>query len=411
MHTTTHRTLPNRSRTFDPDRILDPEVLLDPMPFYTAMRTHDPVHWNPATRSWYLTRYHDVERLLRNDHLGARDKSAALAAMTAEEQAAFAPVERFLRKWLVFSDPPYQSAVRRHVQRVFTPHAVSAHGAALEDAAYRRTAVLGSTGADLLRDVVRPYTLDVICRFLGIREDERATVLGWSDQVMTYLSTAELDIPAALATGAAIDALTTYVTDSVLPREEGPVAALLHGLHQDGRLAADEVTATFTQILTGGVDPVANAAVHGLVMLAEAPRQRAVLDDGEAGCTAAVEETLRLSAPFHFAPRTALDSVELGHGRTAAPGERVVLVLAAANRDPAVFDHPDAFDVGRRGPRHLSFGRGGHFCLGSVLARQSMAALFRAFHASCPDAGPGTLRPVRRAAFGSTSFDAVPLFV
>ncbi|MEU8773161.1 cytochrome P450 [Streptomyces sp. NPDC048606] len=407
--TTTAPALPV-APAFDPREILSAEVALDPAAFFARLRAHEPVHWNEPTRSWYVTRHADVEALLMESALGARDKTEMLAAMTGDMRAAFAPVEEFLGKWLVFADPPYQLKARKALQRAFTPRSLAPFTDTVRVAAEEAAARLEPGEGDLFRQVARPYALTAICAFLGIEDAEREDVLRWSDALIGYLSMPVLDKGTALAAGRAVRELTAYVTGTVLPRGSGPMAALLGGLYADGSLDDREVTALFAQLLTGGAEPVATAAAVGMAELLADPEQHRALRTGEVPYAAAVEEALRHSSPFHFAPRTALrDFAYAGH--RIAKGQRVVLVLAAADRDPEVFEDPDRFDVRRTGGRHVAFGRGGHFCLGAALARMEVEALFRALDARHPGLRAGTPALVREPAFGVTSVSSIPCLV
>ncbi|MFJ8645333.1 cytochrome P450 [Streptomyces sp. NPDC093546] len=397
---------------FSPEEILAPEVALDPAPFFARLRAHEPVHWNEPTRSWYVTRHADVETLLLEPALGARDKTAMLAAMTEDMRAAFAPVERFLGKWLVFADPPYQLKARKALQRAFTPRSLAPFAQTLRACAEEAVQALRPGEGDLFQQVARPYALTAICAFLGIEDRERDAVTGWSDALIRYLSMPVLEKETALAADLAVRELTAYVTGTVLPRAAGPMAALLASLHADGagELDAQEVTALFAQLLTGGAEPVATAAAVGLACLLADPEQHRALRTGEVPYGAAVEESVRFASPFNFAPRTAREDFAYA-GRRIAKGDRVVLVLAAADRDPEVFADPDRFDIRRTGGRHVAFGRGGHFCLGAALARMEIEALFRAVDEHRPGLRGGHPAMVREPAFGVTSVSAIPCLV
>jgi cytochrome P450 len=399
-----------RVALFDPAEILAPATALDPAPFFARLRESDPVHWSPHTQSWYVTTYTDVGALLVSDALRARDKSAMLAALPAERRARYASVESFLGKWLVFSDPPYQLKARTAIQRAFTPRALVEFSDTLRTHAAAAAAALAPGPSDLFGDVALPFALDLVCSFLGIRSEERAAVLAWSGRLIAYLALAELDDRTAEGAGQAAKELTEFVTRTVLPRADAPMAALLNGVLSSGLLDSLDVTALFAQMLTGGVEPTATTAAYGLWLLASEPEQWKAVQAGEVGYPAAVDEILRLASPFHFAPRTARHDLVV-RGRGIAAGQRVVLVLAAANRDPAVYPSPDAFDVRRGGPGQLAFGRGGHFCLGAALVRQAVEALVRAVQARHPGLRPGTTPVRRRPAFGVTSLAEVPCLV
>ncbi|GHC47310.1 cytochrome P450 [Streptomyces cinnamoneus] len=395
------------------EEILDPATLADPYPFFAGLRAHDPVHWNEPTGSWYVARYRDVHDLLTDPRLGAPTGDALIASLPPAERAVYRTVEDFFARWMVFSDPPHQVRIRTCLQRSFTPAAVAALAPSLQRHAERAVAafaVSADPAGDLIEDLARPFALDVVCDLLGIAAEERAEVSGWSDTLMAYLAAAEPAPTVAGAAGEAVAALTSYVGGTVLPRGQGLLARTLGPGVTTGELTPADAAATFAQLLTGGVEPVSTAAGVAVTALHAAPDQLHDLRAGRLPYEHAVEEALRFDPPFHFAPRQARASLRVG-GRTIRAGDRVVLLLASANRDEEQFPRAGTYDA-RRGPvPHLAFGRGGHYCIGGVLARRQITTLLQELDRRLPGLRIDGDAVRRSPSFGSTVLRPTPCMI
>ncbi len=395
-----------------PEEILDPAVLTDPFPFFARLRRLDPVHWSEATGSWYVAAYDDVHRLLTDERLGSAPSKALLDSYTPEQHEVVAPVEEFFCRWLVFSDPPHQLRMRTLLQRAFTPAAVTSLRPLIEERAAAASDSLASAtaGADVVEHLARPFALDVVSTLLGIAPGERAQVLAWSDALMAYIGSAPEELDRARAARAAIDGLIPYVTDTVIARGEGRLAEALGPGLAAGELAPVDAAAVFAQLLTGGIEPLGTGLAGAMLALHQAPDQLADVRQGVIAYEHAVEESLRHNPPFHFAPRHAIGDLTVG-GRDIRRGQRVVLLLASANRDEQRFPNGEQFNA-RRGPvAHLAFGRGGHYCLGAVLARTQIAAALRAVDRRLPKLRLDVSAARREPSFGRTILRPVPAVV
>jgi cytochrome P450 len=395
----------------DPAGLLQESFLLDPYPLLAEMRRRDPIHWNPLTNAWYVTRYADVADLLVDPRLSSPSAEAELAAMPEGQRRIVAPVHDFFAYWMVFADPPYQSNVRGLLRQAFAPPAVEALQPRIMRIAAKAVTRFTTSGRDLMTDLAQPFALSTAAILLGIEEGEFAQVTLWSEELMAFLNRSRLDLDQVRSTQQAIDELTDYVIGTVVPRAGGPVATVLRTGLNSGALDARAASATFAQLLTGGLEPVSNALGVALIALHGHPRQLLAVRDGEVPYSAAVEEALRFDPPFHSAPRQARTDITLGAARIRK-GDSVILVLASANRDENEFADPDQFDVRRPRPiRHLAFGRGGHYCLGSFLARQEITALLRALDDLAPSLSVDVPGARRLPAFGATILRPVPAFV
>ena len=303
---------------------------------------------------------------------------------------------------LVNMDDPRHARLRRIVSRAFAPRRLEALDVEIAEIVDEIVTRLERRGSgDFVADAARELPIHVICSMLGIPRERRGYVLSRIDVMTEYsgvrgemhrLATARL----LLGNLRAIVDLRRFVVGLGRQRRRDPGDDILSALvtaDVDGeRLSLRELGSFFDLLLVAGNETVRNAASHGLVLLSEHPGQRERLAaDPDALMGTAIEEIVRMCSPIIQFRRTLTRDHEL-RGHPLPAGSKVVLFYGSANRDEAVFDAPDAFDVGRRPNPHVGFGGpGAHLCLGAHLARRELGALFRAVLARLPHlrtAGP-----------------------
>ena len=368
-----------------------PEAAADPYPAYARLRARDPVHWSARLGAWVLTRYDDVMAAQRDRRFSADRASPFADRMDAAARPEAARMGRVLARWMVFSDPPRHTALRRLTVEAFTPTAVSAlrgRIAALVDSLLDDMAAAGSE-AELMAAFAKPLPALVIAHILGVPERDTGRFRRWSDDIADVVGARRGD-PARLERGAAaLAALDDYLAGIVAERRRAGasgalVDALIAARDADAALGEDELVANCALLLFAGHETTTNLIGNGVRLLLERPEQFAALRADPALAAGAVEEILRYEGAAHAIARIALEDVEL-RGKTIARGDRVFLMLGAANRDPEAFADPEAFDVRRRPSRHLAFGYGPHFCVGAPLARLEGEVALSRLAARFPD--------------------------
>jgi pimeloyl-[acyl-carrier protein] synthase len=389
--------------------LLDPAVLADPYPLFHRLRAEDPVHHEPDLGFWALTRYADAVIVLREPalfsseiHDGPRPGSPGLTT----------------KGWFVFLDPPRHTRLRALAHAAFTPPVVERLRPRIQTIVDELLdGVAGADGFDLIAHVAFPLPAIVIAELLGVPAGDRERFKAWSRDLaavgglLRMATDAAERMAHARASGAALDA---YVRDIVRERRRAPrddlVSRLAHARAADGALSEDEIVDTCVLLLFAGHETTMNLIGNGMLALLRHPGALRRLREDPALIPSAVEELLRYDSPVQARVRVAREAVEIG-GRRIAKGERVLVLLGAANRDPARFPEPDRLDVARPDNRHLAFGHGIHFCTGAPLARLEGAIAVRTLLARFPRLALAAGTLVWRATLTLRGLTALPVAV
>lgn len=367
--------------------------LADPFPAWERLLREDPVHHHGplvlvAPHRHVKSLIRDSERLSNSTMTSGTRAEAIMQSLTEEQRQAHLEVSAFESLYLSRSDGPQHRRLRNVAHQAFTPRRI----AAMEGAVVRYTEQMiaeSMTGdvVDLMPRLAYQLPLMVIVDMLGVPEDQREMIHDWSNRLGRNRGG---DDPAALMDAhAAMAEFRHYVEEVVLPaRRENPGTDLVSALmeaHDGDRLADQELTAMFVILLFAGHETTTNLIGNGLVELMRHRDQWDRLCADPSLIPYAVEELLRWVTPVQWLGRVATQSFELD-GVAIEAGQTVFPVLAAANRDPAVFADAERFDVTRADAKdHLALGFGPHFCIGNALARLEATVAFRTLATRFPE--------------------------
>jgi cytochrome P450 len=352
----------------------DPGVLSDPFPLYARMRDEDPAHWSPRLRAWVLTRYDDVRRVCLDTQGMSSDRLRPFfTSLPSEERARVGELMRYLTLWMVFCDPPEHTRLRRLAAKVFNArsmHALRADIGAIT--AWLLDGMRGREELDFIAEFAGPLPALVIMRMLGVPNAELGRLKRLSDEMALFIGSAR-DTPDKYARAeAATTEMAELFRGLIKLRRRRPATDLLTELTQvedaGDKLTEDELVATCVLLLFAGHETTTHHLANGLRALLEFPAELARLRERPTLSAAAVEELLRFDGPIGALVRIVQEPLTL-HGKALGQGDRVFLLMNAANRDPRAYDQPDRLDLGRHGVPHLTFGFGAHICLGFPLAR------------------------------------------
>jgi cytochrome P450 len=327
----------------------------------------------PELGTVIFLRYSDVMEALQSRNFGA------IGVRYYEQQGwREGPYIDWVRRTVVFLDPPDHDRLRGLLSRAFTPRQVARVRPITEALASELVgAALEIGDVDLYDAFAQRLPLQVICGLLAIPSIDHHAVGEWTAALS--LATATPTPEARIGADRAIVAFDEYVSALIAERRARPGEDLLSELiaveEGGARLSKDELVAMVVQMLYAGHETTRNLIGNGLYTLLQHPAQLARLRREPALLPGAVEEMLRYEPPILFVSRVAQADLDWA-GVAVRKGDLVHLGLASANRDPEHWGHPDEFEVGRTPMRNLSFGWGMHFCLGASIARMEGRVAF-----------------------------------
>ncbi|MEU8106011.1 cytochrome P450 [Nonomuraea muscovyensis] len=361
---------------FDP---WNPDFVAHPYDAYAELRRDAPVSYFEPTGQWLISRYADVNALLRDRRLGrAYLHTATHEEFGREPEPEFQePFWRVVRAGMLDVEPPVHTRLRRLVSRAFTPRMVeSLRPRVRAIAAGLVDTFVEKGGGDLIAEVAEPLPVTVIADMLGVPEADRPLLRPWSADICGMY---ELNpSPEAQHTAVrAADEFAGYLRGLARERAARPGEDLISALAQIDELTEDELVGTCVLLLNAGHEATVNVTGNGWWSLFRNPAELARLREDRSLLPTAVEELMRWDTPLQMFERWVLEDIEV-HGTRIPRGSEVALLFGSANRDPEVFADPDRLDVGRADNPHISFGAGIHFCLGAPLARIELIESFGA---------------------------------
>ncbi|HZD22257.1 MAG TPA: cytochrome P450, partial [Acidimicrobiia bacterium] len=356
------------------------DTYLDDFPHaaFSRLRREDPVSWvteSDGSGFWAITKYDDVVEVSRDYQRFTASRGIRIEEMDPEELEA--------RRSMMEFDPPEHTRLRRLVQPGFSPKVTATYEEAfrrLVDVVLDRVLPLGKF--DFVTEIARELPIRMLCRLLGIPEEDARQMVAWGDQMISNadpeytpviidkVDTEEYRLlpfrsPAALE-------VFRYAEDIAMERRRSPqhdIITTLLTAEPDGEPLSDlEFKNFFTLMMVAGNETTRHTISHGLVYLRQNPEQLKWWRDDIAGRSAiATDEILRASSVTMHFRRTATGDTEI-RGVPIGAGDRVVIWYTSANYDETVFEDPYRLDLSRKPNPHLTFGTGRHKCLGASLA-------------------------------------------
>jgi hypothetical protein len=341
----------------------DYQIHEDPYPTYARLRDEAPLYRNDDLNFWALSRHEDVLTAFRNPAQLSNRFGVSL------DPAAYGPDAHRAMSFLAM-DPPDHTRMRSLVSKVFTPRRV----AELEDGVRTLAVEHVDTAVehdcfDFVADFAGLLPMDVISEMIGVPRSDRAELRRLADLLMHRVEGFN-DVPPEGVEAAF--AMAGYFEDMVRTRRSRPAgdltSALLAADVGGDRLVDDEIISFLFLMVVAGNETTTKLLANAWYWGWRFPDERAKVLDDPGRIPDWVEETLRYDTSSQMLLRVTTGDVEL-HGHVLPDGERVLLLVGSANRDPRCFDDPDRYDIDRDTSKLVSFGSGRHFCLGAALAR------------------------------------------
>jgi hypothetical protein len=398
----------------------DPEFQADPYPTYAKLRELEPIAYREnedGFRNFWLTRHEDVVAVLRDPGYYSPAAPDELRQPGIPEK--FRRLGELLDHMMLLRDGIDHARLRSLVNKAFTPRMVQKLVPRIESIADGLIGAACSRGRgeiDVISAIATPLPVFVVAELLGVPTHEQTRFKQWSDEIAVVLdgSVRTAGLPQAADSAAELaDFLRGVVAERRRRPQQDLISAMIAARDEKDVLTDDELIANAILILLAGHETTTNLIGNGLYALLQHPEELQRLRRTPSLAEAAVEECLRFDSPVQLTARKPHDDVEFRGTRIPADTE-VTLSLGAANRDPAVFEDPERFDVTRFAPpnrpgRILSFGLGSHFCLGAPLARLEGAIALRRLVERLPEFKLAEPTPPRRAGLVLRGLASLPI--
>jgi cytochrome P450 len=389
--------------------LLRPDVLDNPYPLFQRLRAQDPIHRDPSGRGWMVSRYDDAEKVLAD-----RRFSSQRMLNAQERQGMSGAVLKALARQMLFMDPPDHTRLRSLFTKAFTPSRMEALKpqvgemvSELLDRAEERGRQM-----DFIQDFAIPLPVTVIAQLLGVPTTDWLSLREWSVALGKLLGGRELTLQESTESQMGVMQFVKYFADLIAERRKNPAPDMVSGLiaveEQGDRLSTEELIVNLILLLAAGHGTTTHLLGNGLLALSRHPQEWKFLVDNPAVTPGAVNELLRFDGPVQVTGREATDDIALGT-RTIRKGERVTVLLGAANHDESRFADPDRLNLQRPGVRPLSFGHGIHTCLGAALARMEAQVAFSGLARRYPHFSITTDAPQRNPSIAFRGLLSLPV--
>lgn len=350
----------------------DPAFQANPYPLYHQLRSVEPIHQS-FKGMWVVTRYADAKAVLRDPRFcvdkmpnSVKHKSNYL------EQRNFDRLAQAIDKWLIFLDPPEHTRLRGLVSKAFSSASLQRLRPQIQQITNELISKVRTQGfMDIISDFACPLPCNVIAAILGIPVEDWFKLYHWSDELSNILDPLRSLEDYEQMNKVALE-FTDYFKNLIAQRQQSPQQDLLSALiavkEQDNKLSEEEIISVCMLLFFTGEETTVNLIGNGMLALLRHPEQMQQIKIQPTLIQNAVEEILRYDSPIQITTRVATENIDIDNV-TIRSGEKVLVILGAANRDPAQFPDPDRFDITRANNSHLAFADGIHYCLGAALTR------------------------------------------
>ncbi len=367
-----------------PAPILSPQFFANTTPVYAWLREHDPVHKIEMINTWFVSRHADAVNILDDN------ENFSVEGMPVSQ--AWAPEVQSIMRTL-FMDDPDHARLRGVVDDFFKPSAVKKREAKVQqiiDDAIAEIAESGDRTIDLQKQFAYTVPIDVLSMILGLPKNDFELFHAWAPRLNSALMPFQTEEQRADGAKIAIE-VRDYLLDllrsgQVSPDGDETVMSLLVDAVNNGTMTEDELAPQAVQLYIGGHETTLHLIGLTLHALLTHPEEKAKVMADPSRAIKAAEETVRWDGVSHGIGRRVVNDYSL-HGVTMKANDMLFVGNASANRDPEVFENPDAFDLDRKGrAAHLGFGRGLRYCLGQNLAKLETRLAVVSFFEAFPDA-------------------------
>jgi cytochrome P450 len=397
---------------------MDPELIRDPYPAFSHLRSNDPVHWSDLG-FWVVTRFEDARATLVGRQFGQGEFVRNIQLFYDRDFDVMAhPSYAWLSRVFVMQDPPAHTRVRGLVAGALSLKRIRAMEPQVRQRAVELLDRYAASDSDnFISEFAYRFPTKVMCDMLGMDDDE------YPDELLQRLNQAIADSFLVFETRALsreeldlADRQVSFLTETFdelferrrkQPRDD-LTTAMLQSQEDGDALTQEELSTSVIGLFGAGFETTAHMIGNGMYLLGKHPKQRERLLKDPGLASAATEEILRFESSLQASYRTALEDQHIGD-QLIEKGQRVIAIVAAANRDADVFKDPDRFDISPREQKPLTFGGGIHYCVGAELARLEGRVFFEELSRRYPEFAVDSDAARLRQAFMFRGFEHLPV--
>ena len=359
----------------------------NPYALYHKLRALDPVYWDERANSWVLTRYADVAAALRDPRYTVKGFMSDTNWIPDDMRPVLEPPLRAVSRQMLFQDPPDHTRLRGLVAKAFTPRMIDSLRPVIQRVTNELLNQAEAKGRmEVIQDFAFPLPAIIIATMLGVPPEDREQFSRWSSFFGRLLDGGDFSLEGIYEAVSEVSDFLDYFRSIIRARRTAPkddlMQAMINAEEQGDALSEEELLGNCILLLAAGHGTTTHLIGNGTLALLRNPDQLRLLQEQPTLISSAVAELLRYDSPVQLTSRRAKETLQIGDKQVSA-GQEVIMVLGAANHDPAQFADPDRLVLARPENRHLSFGLGIHFCLGAPLARVegeiAFSTLFKRF--------------------------------
>lgn len=347
------------------------ELYVNPYPFYQKLRDKYPVHLDKYFGCWVITTYKDVVTAFANRDLSS-ERALGGAMLQQEGWKDLQPLFIHIANLMFFTDPPRHTHIRALINRAFSARMAETWRNRIQKIVNDQLDLVQGQGSmDIIQDVALQLPFQTVADMFGIPVQDHTRFKHWADDLAYFLGnppTLENCTQLMYSVNAFMDYFREIVGQHRSRPKENVMNILLHAREHGVTLTEEELLINCIGIFAGGQGTTTHLIGNGLLALLQNEQQLHLLRNNPDLIESAVEELLRYDSPAQFTARTCCRTTEIRNTKIYK-GQKVMLILGSANRDPQQFKDPDHLDLKRQENRHLSFGNNIHYCVGSALAR------------------------------------------
>jgi pimeloyl-[acyl-carrier protein] synthase len=356
--------------SFDPSAL---EYISNPYAVYDNLRQNDPVHYSKLG-FWLLTKYEDVVFALKDARLSNQPSPFAALHVRNKDKYTAADVANRL---IAFQDPPVHTRPRQLIAQAFQEYIQNQERKLILLAEECADGINFFNGFDFVNDFAKPFSAQALCQIMGYPRKDMHLIQEWTS-LFFFLFHAIPDQDTFSKLNVAVKEFRDYTLNMVRIRMDNPQGDLLSFLVDRiyGGMPEMDLVDNIMLLAADGIENVWAGLSSSIAILLQNSINQERLQSDREFVSLAIDECLRLESPSQYQGRIATEAINIG-GKEIRSRSIVLLGLAAANRDPAIFVNSSCFNPMRDGPKHLAFGLGRHACIGSSLVKLELSVAVR----------------------------------